>query len=482
MILRAPTGSGKTEAALLWAATNQSHNGRFFYTLPFTSALNAMHRRMQKEFRCFEDSIGLLHGRAAHHLYSAIETDLPSDKAVATLEARSRAALARGMYYTFRVCTPHQLLRFTLRGKGWEQMLTEIPGSCIIFDEVHSYDPALAGLTLGTAKVFQAMGAKLMFISATLPAFMEELIRQITHAIVISPKPTSETDRPVIDRKRHIVEVSNFTILDLLPRIVSLALSGIRCLVVCNHVRSSQQVATALREAIGSELVCLFHSRFNMRDRRKKELLLASESLPLVLVATQVVEVSLDISYGAGFFEAAPIDALAQRMGRVNRNPEARTPPAPIVVTKPISTHRLYSRERTDATTGLLAKLSGPVTEADLVTICDRVYEYGYSKEEEEVFKTRFDFASNFEKALVAGENRDWIESVIDGTDGRADVLPEGLQDEYDKCVKEKLWLEADALLVNNVYVAQFRDKLDTSKDPWVIRLPYTVDGLQSRE
>ena len=77
-----------------------------------------------------------------------------------------------------------------------------------------------------------------------------------------------------------------------------------------------------------------------MRDRRQKEAFLGSGSLPSVLVATQVVEVSLDISYGAGFFEVAPLDALAQRMGRVNRKGEG--PPAPITIMQPISKHRLY--------------------------------------------------------------------------------------------------------------------------------------------
>ena len=139
LILRAPTGSGKTEAALVWAAANQVNNGRFFYTLPYTSALNAMHDRMKKALPADHRSIGLLHGRAAHHLYSEMERDLPNDKAKATQGALARARLAREMYHPFRVCTPHQLLRFTLRGKGWEQLLSEIPGSCIVFDEIHSY-------------------------------------------------------------------------------------------------------------------------------------------------------------------------------------------------------------------------------------------------------------------------------------------------------------------------------------------------------
>jgi len=352
LILRAPTGSGKTEASLVWAAHNQPINGRFFYTLPHTAALNAMYERLRREFPESRDSIGLLHGRAAHHLYGSIENDFPNEKGKSSQEAQARARLAKEMYYPVRVCTPHQLLRFTLRGRGWEQMLSEVPGACIVFDEVHSYDPALAGLTLGTARLFASMGAHLMFISATLPRFLQKIIEGIVPCKVMSPNKDSPTDREILNRKRHIVRVADQTLLDLLPEIEAAADAGLQVLVVCNHVRSAQSMAIALRERLGDDeaKVSLFHSRFNLRDRRSKEAILAAKKLPCVLVATQVVEVSLDISFDVGFFEAAPIDALAQRMGRVNRQGRALSPARIVIAGKSISKHRLYDTNRTEAT------------------------------------------------------------------------------------------------------------------------------------
>ncbi len=334
IILRAPTGSGKTEATLLWAGANQCENGRFFYTLPYTAALNAMYERLKRTFPDQGQSVGLLHGRAAHHLYESVQADYPSEPQRATAEALARARLAREMYYPARVCTPHQLLRLTLLGKGWEQMLSEVPGSCLVFDEVHSYDPALAGLTLGTARLFASMGARLMFASATLPHFLESAIQQLIPCAVVSPDPQSESDREVLNRKRHVTRLVDQSLLELLPQIVKAATDGLSVLVVCNHVRSAQLLARELRRRLGegNDNVCLFHGRFNMRDRRSKENALASKSLPKVLVATQVVEVSLDISFDVGFFEAAPIDALAQRMGRVNRGGNNKILPAPIAV------------------------------------------------------------------------------------------------------------------------------------------------------
>jgi len=484
VILRAPTGSGKTEASLVWAAHSQPENGRFFYTLPHTAALNAMHERLRGEFPRWQASIGLLHGRAAHHLYDSAEHDFAADRKKSMDEAQARARLAKEMYFPMRVCTPHQLLRFTLRGKGWEQMLSEIPGACIVFDEVHSYDPALAGLTLGTARLFACMGARLMFISATLPRFLQEIIEGIIPCTAISPDRESKTDQEILNRKRHVVQVVEQTLLELVPQIEVAVDHGLRVLVVCNHVRSAQRVAGILRERLGEgeDQVCLFHSRFHLRDRKAKEAKLASGNLPRVLVATQVVEVSLDISFDLGFFEPAPIDALAQRMGRVNRRGRATSPARIVVAQKSISKHRLYDTARTDATVALLARQTDPISEQDLTAICDSVYQGGYAGEDRYTFEQRlnYKFFTNFEAELIAGQHERWIENVIE-QDGRADILPIGLKSEHDAFIQEKMWLDADALLVHT-YVSGMADLLNKNVDPWVVDLPYGSDGLVPKE
>lgn len=484
LILRAPTGSGKTEAALIWAGVNQPENGRFFYTLPYTAALNAMHARLEIALPGHRRSIGLLHGRAAHHLYEAAQQDLPADKGRATKEARARARLAHEMYYPVRVCTPHQLLRFALCGKGWEQMLSEIPGSCVVFDEVHTYDPALAGLTLGTARLFGRMGAKLMFISATLPRFLEEAIKQVISAEVMLPDPDSDSDREILDRKRHIVTVVDHSLLESIPDIVKEANSGKRVLVVCNHVRSAQKVAGLLRSELEDDdaKVSVFHGRFNMRDRKIKERALSSGPLPNVLVATQVVEVSLDMSFDVGFFEAAPIDALAQRMGRVNRKGTAEQPASIVIARRAINKHRLYDSDRTKKTLNLLSNKKEPVSEQDLVEICDRVYEGGYLPEEQLTFDERLNYPplADFETHVTAGQHKDWIEKIIEERAGRGDVLPKELLKEYEGFRERKQWLDADALLLNNIYLSGISSFLEPREDFWIVDLPYDKDGLEA--
>jgi CRISPR-associated endonuclease/helicase Cas3 len=194
--------------------------------------------------------------------------------------------------------------------------------------------------------------------------------------------------------------------------------------------------------------------------------------LPRVLVATQVVEVSLDINYNLGYFEPAPIDALAQRMGRVNR--QGDTPVRIVVMEKAINSHRLYAANLTLDTLQRLGRIAGPLGERDLGEICDEVYGNGYEGEQRQAFDERLNhpFFVDFERTLVAGRHERWTESVIDKTDGRADVLPQCLRREYDRLHAEKRWLDADALLVN-APVRRYWQLIEKRTDPWEISLPY---------
>jgi CRISPR-associated endonuclease/helicase Cas3 len=176
LILRAPTDSGKTEAALLWAQLNQEKNGRLFYALPTTASVNAMYLRINHLFQDTEDRlIGLLHSRAISTLYSMFEGENSSDVKANQKAVRTIGSLVKEMYFPFRICTPHQILHYSLRGKGWEAMLSEFPHSVFVFDEIHAYNPKLTGLTMNTVKYLTQHGARCMFIIATLPAFIRRL-------------------------------------------------------------------------------------------------------------------------------------------------------------------------------------------------------------------------------------------------------------------------------------------------------------------
>src|SRR5260370_27420123 len=290
------------------------------------------------------ENVGLLHSRAAASLYTLLEgKNDDSSQLNRQRNAKELASLAREMWFPIRVCTPHQVLRHILRGKGWENMLAEFPNASFIFDEVHAYDPRVVGLTLATAKRLSRWGARILFLSATFPDFLVGLVGQSLEKIpVIVPDPAKERDREVLDRKRHSVTMRDGTLMDDLEHIITAADSSDSTLVVCNHVLTAQNIFKRLKNKFGASCL-LLHSRFNHRDRNHIEERVVRRPAPRVLVATQVVEVSLDIDFDQAFLEPAPIDALVQRMGRVNRAGQRELGPATVIVfTNQVNKHGLY--------------------------------------------------------------------------------------------------------------------------------------------
>lgn len=458
-ILKAPTGSGKTLAALLWAASNQVENGRFFYVLPYTASINAMADRLKRIFDAkvpseenrrgkIDDSlVGVLHHRNADYLFRSMENEESAQQR--NKSARHLSSLAREMYHPIRVCTPHQILRFALCGRGWETGLSEFPRACFVFDEVHAFEPLLAGLTLATVRLLKRMNARVLFASATIPRFLEEIIKRevsIGDSNVIAPDPSDELDAAVCGKVRHRIEVRNGSLLDNLPRVVDeIHACGETALVVCNHVATSQQVFEQLRNEIDTMLL---HSRFNGEDRSRIEKAITGEKKPTVLVGTQAIEVSLDIDYGRGYTEPAPADALGQRFGRVNRKGK-RPQPAPVVVFSEPSAGHLYDQTLTDKTVELLRGV-GELTEGELTDLVDKVYAQGYPEGAMQDFNNGNGnpHINYFESQIVAGTYRRWTDDIIDQTDGQVDVLPDSLLTKYIARRDDRLSIEAAQLLI----------------------------------
>lgn len=490
-LLRAPTGSGKTEAALLWAQKNQRTNGRLFYVLPYTASINAMHRRLADVFGARK--VGLLHYRATSALYSMLETDVDRTSLLTKQQiAATLTDLAREIWFPIRVCTPHQTLRYTLRGKGWEYMLAEFPNACFIYDEVHAYDPRVVGLTLASAMLFRQWGARCLFLSATLPRFLQQLIKDALGEVpVVEPDPKKAGDKKVLDKKRHIVEVRDGSITSHINEVIEAIAECSSTLIVCNHVRTAQELFSYLKDRLPSQRVQLLHSRFNQEDRNRLESEITGGELPKVLVATQVVEVSLDIDFEQAFLEPAPIDALIQRMGRVNRF-GTRSPAKVVALTKQVGPHNLYcecegasheSTCRVQFTLNELRRIENPISERDLVEVADKVYGQGYQGADKIKFEEGLNHPdiSQFEERLLAGAFQDWVKAIIEKTDQTLDVLPKCLLAKYESKKAEGLWVEANSLLVpvRTTQFAWLRPKLTKQDDLWIADLKYThEEGL----
>ncbi len=312
LILRAPTGYGKTEAALLWANRNAYRSSgklasRVFYVLPYKASINAMHRRLLGLFS-EPELVGVLHSSAGFYLYSS------------SLEYKRLSSLYRKIYTPLKVTTPFQLMK-AFFGVGFPEMLkTELAGSLLIFDEIHAYEPNVLGIILAMLTEVKSLKTKTMVMTATLPYFLENLLREAMNPKELKVSP-EEADRFTRHRV-NVVEGSMDEVETLINKVgivERVKTSSKPALIACNSVDRAVTTYKALKE--NGFRVLLLHSRFTHGDRENKERALLERMTDYdFVVATQVVEVSLDVSFSTILTEPAPLDALIQRFGRVNRH------------------------------------------------------------------------------------------------------------------------------------------------------------------
>lgn len=389
----APTGSGKTEAACLWAL-HKSERGltrKVFFLLPTMVTANSLHRRLEDFFGPRGHEVALVHSTAdlvRQRPGSGAEDD-DADRADIRIDHLGETHF----FPPVVVGTVDQLLVTLFHAGRWPMKTLAAANAAIVIDEVHSYDPHTAGLIVRMIEQFRPLGARFMVMSATMPRDLQATIRgALGDTEASAPGPDGVTQ--VIDVELHDQARNEWTTVDcplsswLLDRnACSQAGSSedflrlieqvndrdepIRILIVANTVKRCQEIAAALRNS-GLDPVC-YHSKFIFDHRREKERHLL-EDRPRLVVATQVVEVSLDLDYDMLLTECAPIDALAQRAGRVNR---FRRPIRGriFVFRHEEDSCRIYSlNEVLEASWLLCRDNQGALTERRLIEMVDRAY------------------------------------------------------------------------------------------------------------
>ena len=303
--VKAPTGAGKTDFLL------KRCRGRIFYTLPFQASINAMYERISHDLRNDVEDVRLLH--------SISRLVIGENKIIErAIQDKFGAAI--------KVLTPHQLASIALGTKGYESILFDLQKCDVILDEIHTYSEMMQAIVLKMVEVMNSIGCRIHIGTATMPSVLERAILNILGEDNIQyvelPEETLNTFN------RHVVhKVKSFT--DLFPIIRQAVNEEQKILIVCNRVANARTIYQMMEEMYPQVDKMLIHSRFKRSDRnclekKLKEVFNTSPSTCIV-VSTQVVEVSLDISFDLMVTEAAPIDALIQRFGRINRKRNTMT-------------------------------------------------------------------------------------------------------------------------------------------------------------
>lgn len=368
-LVTAPTGAGKTDYLL------RRCRGRVFYVLPFQASINAMHGRLEEALKPTGADVRLLH--AASRVRP--ETDLRGKLTWTekTLQDKVGAAV--------KVLTPHQLAGIAFGTRGYETLLLDVRGCDIILDEIHTYTAVSQAMVLKLVEVLGQAGCRLHVGTATMPTVLYERLASLLGREQVLEIKLTEAELATYDRHRIYKAADLETA--LLSTLQEAVLANEKILLVCNRVRRAQEIFEWLAETTGLAHVprMLLHSRFKRGRRAELERQLLQEFNPpakrgpCFVVATQVVEVSLDISFDRMVTEAAPLDALVQRFGRVNRrrSVETRGQLRPIHVLAPPDAEKAakpYDLAVIQASYAALPDNGAVLHECDIQSLIDRVY------------------------------------------------------------------------------------------------------------
>lgn len=385
VIIEAPMGEGKTEAAIYLAdkwVTNRKQRG-YYFALPTMATSDQMFGRVKayltKRYPSDSVNLMLLHGHASLSTeFEAIKdkfeirnvaSDDPNDKTFDSVNAGVVASewftsRKRGLLSPFGVGTIDQSLLAVLQTRHVFVRLFGLAHKTIIIDEVHAYDAYMSTLLERLLEWLAALGSSVVLLSATLPktkrdALLQAYQKGLTGKEILFSNEVDETKYPRIswtnDCESHSKTIGNS--LDttkelnirmvngdlpengkeyILGKLLREALSDGGCsAVICNTVDQAQKVYQQLKSYFpvidagdGSPELDLLHARYLYGDRQERENRTITRfgkdrmqrPQRAVLVATQIIEQSLDIDFDLMVTEMAPVDLLLQRSGRMHRH------------------------------------------------------------------------------------------------------------------------------------------------------------------
>ncbi len=367
-LLEDVTGAGKTEAALILAHRLMAAGTQrgLYFALPTMATANAMFERMGRVYRrLYTDdsnpSLVLAHGarrlhegfrQAIDHYPEATDDSYGDD--TETAQFRCAAWLAdspkKSLLAEVGVGTVDQAVLGILASRHQSLRLFGLFGKVLIVDEVHAYEAYLFRLLTALLTFHAASGGSVILLSATLPhrqrralleAFYEGLgqaPRDLTrtgdqdYPLVTHASAIAQEEYVVASRKEvcRTVQVKRVDTVEQVEALMAAAMEAGRC--VCwirNTVHDARKAYRELRTRHPDWNVDLFHARYALGDRLEVETRVVNrfgkdggeaERKGQILIATPVVEQSLDIDFDEMVSDLAPVDLIIQRAGRLRRH------------------------------------------------------------------------------------------------------------------------------------------------------------------
>jgi len=375
------TGAGKTEAALLLAhrlmAGGLAGPG-LYWALPTQATSNALYGRLAQAYRRLfagtgNPSLALAHGGRDLHLpfrrtLRPLDAAVPDyDGALPPAEAACAAWLVDDRRTTFfaeiAVGTIDQALLAAMPSRFSVLRLLGLSQRVLVIDEVHSYDPYMNSLMKRLIEFQTALGGSTILLSATMTSQLRDDLaasfavssggmtvdleeRGFPYAALIAPEGKVEQRMDSRRGTRRDLPVERLDDpVAAEARLLDVARAGGCAAYIRNTVDEATESAARLRAAAPDLQVDLFHARFALCDRAAKEAAVLAafgktsteaQRAGRILVATQVVEQSLDLDFDLLASDLAPLDLLIQRAGRLQRHERPwRSLPATLLLVGP---------------------------------------------------------------------------------------------------------------------------------------------------
>ncbi len=343
IVLIAPTGSGKTEFALLW---NTKNRRKLIHTLPLRVALNDLFWRFKDDY--FGNLVDILHSTA---FIEYLEEERKGKK----LDVERQLTASKLLSSPILLTTPDQVFLTSLNYYGSDKVVAVYPLSSIVIDEVQTYDPEMASIIIKTLKIVQDLGGAVLVMTATLPPYFEpfffeeerrkygiseefklnfEKINTKTikndvknynlkrHKIkivddwLVEYKKKEEKEKKEKEENQYSIKVNDKVLKEYLKKY-----EDKNIFIVLNNVSKAIKVYELLKDKYPNAY--LLHSRLieKEKDRRIKEIREKLEKNErVIVVATQIIEASVDLDFDVMITEVSPIDSQVQRWGRIYRN------------------------------------------------------------------------------------------------------------------------------------------------------------------
>lgn len=350
-----PTGSGKTDFLI------RRCRGRIFYMLPYQASCNAMWLRLKKMFP--DNDVEIQHGTSI----------LLGGK-----KERNERLAPSLIGASVKVITPHQIAGIALGTSGFECDMLDLEGNDVILDEIHTYAGITQAMVLEIVATLIRLNCRIHIGTATMPRCLYDALLQMLGGPIKVYEVSASGE--VLDKyNRHVIHKlqDDSGVIDILQAAID---RGEKSLLVFNTVAGAQQAYQKYQECFEDVPVLLIHARFSWMFRHKAEKKLEKlnkqKNRPCIVIATQVVEVSLDISFDLMVTECAPLECLIQRMGRVNRFRTKKTVGTyrPVYVLAPTGNSQPYKRDIVEKSYALLPQDGALFHERDLQYKLDTLY------------------------------------------------------------------------------------------------------------